>query len=177
MRSVQKSFLVLLILPLCGGWKPRLFRGKREVAESCHADSPSFPSGASADLPSTATTATPPQTLRDDWVDGDIDVLAAQETLRNLKSILYYKPPVGIVAIVCVLRLIYTGRIFKVYHDEDGGNWKNSAADVLHASERRHRRHPHHDTSRTSERAQTLDQYDAAYATQGVCGKCAGEAL
>jgi hypothetical protein len=186
MRSFQSSYLLLLIVPLCGGWKPRFFQGRKGDAvsteSSSNADGPAIPPLAHAyastgtSTTSSATPRTPSSTVggRDYWMDAEIDIISAQETLRNLKSIIYYKPPVGIVAVVCVLRLIYTGRIFRLYNDEEKGNWKNSAADVLHASERRHRRHHHHHHNdnynynfRRQERAQTLDKYDMAYMTQG----------
>ena len=53
------------------------------------------------------------------WANAEIDVTAARETLRYMQNMIYYKPPVGIVAILCMLRLIYTGRIFRLYDDND----------------------------------------------------------
>jgi nuclear-control-of-ATPase protein 2 len=108
----------------------------------------------------------------DDVQQQVIDTKLARETLRNLKNILFYKPPVGIVAILCMVRLIYTGRLFKLFDDDiddhhhHGSNQNNfnSAADaVLRASERKRRRRK----VRRQDRAQGLDKYDTAYVTMG----------
>ena len=101
-----------------------------------------------------------------------IDTKFARDTLRNLKNIIYYKPPVGIVAILCMVRLIYTGRLFKLFDDDindphrpgNNPNNFNSAADaVLRASERQRRRRK----VTRQDRAQGLDKYDTAYVTMG----------
>lgn len=134
------AVILLLVLPVCRGLKPRLnLKGGGE--DMNNSQGPPF-----------------------SYVDKGAALAAnrAEEMLHSLKEVIYFKPPVGIVVFLCALRLLYTGRIFRFYDDDEGK--LNSAADVLQASERRQR---HRRRKTRHERAQDLDKDDMAYDTQG----------
>ncbi|KAI2512090.1 ATP synthase regulation protein NCA2 [Fragilaria crotonensis] len=173
------SIIFLLVLPIIYGfWKPRIRKSRLAGEDVCSPTTTTSAAGGGTTTTATTTcSATSPSMAAnpfhvwDDLQQQVIDTKLARETIRNVKNIIYYKPPVGIVAVLCMVRLIYTGRIFKLFDDDmnyhhrgNNQNNFNSAADaVLRASERQRRRRK----VRRQDRAQGLDKYDTAYVTMG----------
>lgn len=72
---------------------------------------------------------------------------------ERLQAILFYKPPVGIVSVVAIIRLVFSGRLFRLYPAPP----KNSVEEALQQETRKRERERHRG------RSLNLDADDVAY--------------
>jgi nuclear-control-of-ATPase protein 2 len=84
-----------------------------------------------------------------------------KEAWQGLKHIIFFKPPVGIVTMYCLFRLVFSGRIFRLYAEDQF----NSVDEVLQGSTKRSGRHQRR--RRRHKRALDLDKDDMAYDAHG----------
>ena len=89
---------------------------------------------------------------------------AVKSVYQRLKTIVIYKPPVGLVALLAAARLVVSGRIFRFYYQSFGGT-KEDVELLQQRQQEQYRKRERREKHRG--RALTLDSDDASYSTFG----------